>query len=102
MLLGRDTIRTEQTQHDIYKTASELQESSDYASTEKIYRNALLIYPNDAGMILELAGVLALSDKTKEAIELMERGLSLSENEKQKATIRAALCFLYLNFGRKD
>lgn len=56
MLLGRDTIRTEQTQHDIYKTASKLQESSDYASTEKIFRNAFLIYPNDAVMILELAG----------------------------------------------
>lgn len=53
-------------------------------------------------MILGLAGVLALADKPEEAIELMERGLSLSENEKQKATTRAALCFLHLKCGRMD
>lgn len=32
----------------------------------------------------------------------MDRGLPLSENEKQKATTRAALCFLHLKCGRKD
>lgn len=102
VLLGMDTIRAEQTQHDIHKSASDYQKNGDYASAEKVYRDALRIYPNNAGMILELAGVLALADKPEEAIELMERGLSLSENEKQKATTRAVLCFLYLKCGRKD
>lgn len=102
MLLGMDTIRAEQTRHDIHKTASEFQKNGDYASAEKVYRDALLIYPNNAGMILGLAGMLALSDKSEEAVELIERGLTLSDNEKQKATIRAALCFLYLKCGRKD
>lgn len=60
----------------------------------------LLIYPNKPGMILGLAGVLALKGDTEEAIELMERGLPLSINEKQKSTIRATLCFLYLKSGR--
>lgn len=32
----------------------------------------------------------------------MEKGLPLSINEKQKATIRAALCFLYLKCGKVD
>lgn len=102
MLLGMDAIRAQQTRHDIHKTASEFQKNGDYASAEKVYRDALLIYPNNAGMILGLAGVLALSDKSEEAVELIERGLTLSDNEKQKATIRAALCFLYLKCGRKD
>ena len=69
---------------------------------EKTYRDALLIYPNNPGMILGLASTLALKGNTDEAIELMERGLPLSINEKQKATVRATLCFLYLKAGRED
>lgn len=102
LLIGMDTIRAEQTRYNIHKTAAEFQRCGDLDSAEKVYRDALLIYPNKPGMILGLAGVLALQDRSEEAIELMERGLPISINEKQKATIRAALCFLYLKCGRKD
>lgn len=102
LLIGMDTIRAEQTLYNIHKTATEFQRNSDYASAEKVYRDALLIYPNKPGMILGLAGVLALLDQFEEAIELTERGLPISTNEKQKATMRATLCFLYLKCGRKD
>ena len=102
LLIGMDTIRAEQTRYNIHKTAIEFQRNGDYASAEKVYRDALLIYPNKPGMILGLAGVLALQGKSEEAIELMERGLPISINEKQKSTTRAALCFLYLKCGRKD
>ncbi len=102
VLLGMDTIRAEHTQHNIHKNASEFQRNGDYISAEKIYRDALKTYPNNAGMLLGLAGVLALSDKTSEAVALMEKGLPLCESEKQKATARAAMCFLYLKIGRKD
>lgn len=102
LLLGMDTIRAEQTQHNIHKTASDFQKSGDYVSAEKIYRDALLIYPSNAGMILGLGGALALQGKSEEAITLMERGLPLCESEKQRATTRAALCFLYLKCGRND
>ena len=53
-------------------------------------------------MMLGLAGVLALQGKSEEAIEWMERGLPLSINEKQKATTRAVLCFLYLKAGKAE
>lgn len=102
LLIGMDTIRAEQTRYNIHKTATEFQRNGDYASAEKVYRDALLIYPNKPGMILGLAGVLALQGKSEEAIELIERGLPISTNEKQKATMRATLCFLYLKSGRKD
>ncbi len=102
LLIGMDTIRAEQTLYNIYKTATGFQRNGDYASAEKVYRDALLIYPNKPGMILGLAGVLALQGKSEEAIELMERGLPISSNEKQKATMRATLCFLYLKCGRND
>ena len=102
LLLGMDTIRADETRRNIHKTAVEHQQSGDYTQAEKIYRKALLSYPNDPGMLLGLAGVLALKGSTAEAIELTEKGLPLSENEKQKATMRAVLCFLYLKAGSED
>ena len=102
LLIGMDTIRAEETRYNIHKKAVEYQRSGDYNLAEKTYRDALLIYPNNPGMILGLASTLALKGNTDEAIELMERGLPLSINEKQKATVRATLCFLYLKAGRED
>ena len=102
LLIGMDTIRAQETRYNIHKKASEFQRDGDYVSAEKVYRDALLIYPNNPGMILGLAGVLALQNKSEEAIELTERGLPMSVNEKQKATMRAALCFLYLKCGKTD
>ena len=102
LLIGMDTIRAEQTRFSVHQKAVAFQQSGDYDMAEKTYREALLIYPNMPGMILGLAGTLALKGDTAEAIELIERGLPLSANEKQKATLRAALCFLYLKAGRED
>ena len=101
LLIGMDTIRAEETRYNIHKKAVAYQRCGDYNSAEQTYRDALLIYPNKPGMILGLASTLALKGNTNEAIELMERGLPLSSNEKQKATMRAALCFLYLKAGRE-
>ena len=100
VLVGMDVIRAEETRYNIHKTASSYQLAGDYCAAEKIYRDALLIYPNKPGMILGLAGVLALQGNSEEAVELIERGLPLSINEKQKATARAVLCFLYLKCGK--
>ena len=102
LLIGMDTIRAEETRYNIHKKAVAYQRCGDYNSAEQTYRDALLIYPTKPGMILGLASTLALKGNTNEAIELMERGLPLSSNEKQKATMRAALCFLYLKAGRED
>lgn len=102
LLLGMDTIRAEETRYNIHKKAVAYQRSGDYDMAEKTYRDALLIYPNNPGMMLGLASTLALMGNTDEAIELMEKGLFLSGNEKQKSTMRATLCFLYLKAGRED
>ena len=101
LLIGMDTIRAEETRYNIHKKATELMRNSELNSAEKVYRDALLIYPNKPGMLLGLASVLALKNETEEAVSLIEKGLPLSINEKQKATMRAALCFLYLKCGRK-
>ncbi len=99
LLLGMDSIRAAETRYNIHKKANECMRNSELDEAEKIYRDALLIYPNKPGMILGLASVLALKNETVQAIELMERGLPLSQNEKQKATIRAVLCLLYKKCG---
>lgn len=88
--------------YNIHAKASAYQRAGNYELAEKTYRNALLLYPNKPGIILGLASALALKGDTEEVIELIEYGLSLSSNEKQKATMRATLCFLYLKAGRED
>lgn len=94
--MGMDRIRAEQSQNAIHSAATEFEKSGDYQAAEKTYRDALTLYPNEPGMILGLAGVLALQGRAAEAIGYMEKGLPLSASEKQKATCRAVLCFLYL------
>ncbi len=102
LLIGMDTIRAEETRLNIHKKAIEYQRNGEYDLAEKTYRDALLIYPNKPGMILGLASTLALKGNTNEAIELMERGLPISVNDRQKSMIKATLCFLYLKVGRVD
>lgn len=102
LLVGLDVIRAEQTRYNIHKKAVEYQRKGEYDNAEKTYREALLIYPNKPGMMLGLASTLALKGETQQAIAWAEKGLPLSSNEKQKATIRAALCFLYLKAGEAE
>ncbi|MBQ8551279.1 MAG: helix-turn-helix domain-containing protein [Clostridia bacterium] len=102
LLMGMDTIRADKTLYGIHKAAHDFMQGGELTAAENVYRDALLIYPSDAEMLLGLAEVLALQGKAEEAAALMEKGLPLSTNEKQKATTRAALCFLYLKCGKKD
>lgn len=102
LLIGMDTVRAAETRYNIHKRANELMRNDQLDAAENVYRDALLIYPNKPGMILGLASALALKRNSEEAIKLIERGLPLSINEKQKATIRATLCFLYLKSGDSE
>ena len=101
-LIGMDTIRAEETRDNIHKKANGFQRTGDYPAAEKVYREALRTYPNQSGMLLGLAGALALQGCSKEAIEWIEKGLAVSVNEKQKSTYRAALCFLYAQCGETE
>lgn len=102
LLLGMDTIRAAQTRYSIHESATLCMRDGKLAEAEQIYRDALLIYPNRPDMLLGLASVLALQGDTDEAIALTEKGLPLSDNEKQKATMRAVLCFLYQKRGGRE
>lgn len=102
LLMGMDTIRAEETRYNIHSRAVSDQKRGDLDSAEGVYRDALRTYPNDPGMLWGLASTLALKGNTTEAIALTEKSLTTSINEKQKATMRAALCFLYLKAGCTD
>ena len=102
MLMGMDDIRAEDAIYSVHKKASEYQGNGDYSSCEEVYRKTLRLYPDNAGLMLGLGGVLALLDKSSEAIEIIEKGLKLSDSEKQNATMRAVLCFLYYKYDRLD
>ena len=99
-LIGIDSIRSKKAKREVHNKATCHIREGELDEAEAVYREALTVYPNEPGMILGLAGVLALSEKTDESITMIERGLPLSENEKQKATMRAALCFLYKKAGQ--
>ena len=72
LLIGMDTIRAEETTFHIHKKAVTNQQGGDYDMAEKTYRDALRIYPNKPEMIFGLA------------------------------TMRAALCFLYVRAGKEE
>ncbi len=101
-LIGMDMIRADETKYLIHKKAVEHQRNKEYDSAEKVYRDALQMFPSKPEMIFGLAGTLALKGDTDESIRLIERGLCFSDNEKQRATMRAVLCFLYLKAGYED
>ncbi len=102
MLMGMDSIRAEDAIYNIHKGANKYQVNEDYFSAERLYRDALKLYPNNAGIMLGLGGVLALLDDSAGAITMIEKGLELSDSEKHKATMRAVLCFMYLKNGDKN
>lgn len=102
MLLGMDEIRADKTYREIHRRATELQRKGEYNVASEAYRSALRLYPARADMMLGLAGALALEKKDEEAITWAEKGLACSKNEKQNATMRATLCFLYLRSGQTD
>ena len=102
LLMGMDTIRAAETMYQIHNTATNAMRTNELDKAEKIYSDALLIYPNNPDILLGLAGVLALKGMTAKAIELTEKGLPLSDNEKQKATMRATLCILYKKNGEDE
>ena len=101
-LIGMDEIRAKETRRDVHNRATNAMKDKRYDEAAAIYREAISVYPSDPGMLLGLASVLALKGDTKESIELIETGLPLSSNEKQKATMRAALCFLYAKAGEAE
>ena len=104
MLIGMDKINDRQTRKSVFTTAhTHLRNGSTDAAIE-VYAEALKTFPNDEGIMSDLAMSLALDDDPAElsqAIALCERVLSNGQGEKVHHTTRAALCFICLKVGEK-
>ena len=72
-LMGMDKIRAAKTLYDIHDQAHRAMGEEAFTTAEKIYREALLIYPNKPEMLLGLSSALAMQGAAREAIPLTER-----------------------------
>ncbi|MCL2409742.1 MAG: helix-turn-helix domain-containing protein [Oscillospiraceae bacterium] len=105
-LIGMDKINARTIDAVFVKGHRHLRDG-DTAAAITVYSDALKIFPNNEGIMSDLAMTLALSgDKTRlpQAVSLCERVLSADTGEREKIrhTIRAALCFIYMKQGEKD
>ncbi|MCL2045937.1 MAG: helix-turn-helix domain-containing protein [Oscillospiraceae bacterium] len=104
-LIGMDKINNQQTRNNIFTTAQNHITDGEIDEAVEIYSEALKTFPNDEGIMSDLAIVLALSDdpaKLSQAVSLCERVLANNQSEKVHHTTRAALCFIYMKVGDKE
>jgi len=104
-LIGMDKINDLQTKNAMFASAHSYLRDNDINAAIDVYTEALKTFPNDGGVMSDLAISLALGDDPEElakAITLCERVLSSGQGEKVHHTTRAALCFMYMKAGEKD
>lgn len=104
-LLGMDDLREKQQIGDVYTRARVCLRQKEWQSAVKIYEEALSIWPNDAGIMTDLAMALALCGTEAElarAGELCERVLNMLNHIKVQHTARAALCYIRAKEGKMD
>lgn len=104
-LIGMDKINDVQARAEIFAEGHNHLRNGNADAAIAAYSDALKIFPNDKGIMSDLAMALALGgDKTglTQAAALCETVLSGNSEEKVRHTARAALCFIYLKLGEKD
>ncbi|MBR3689074.1 MAG: helix-turn-helix transcriptional regulator, partial [Lentisphaeria bacterium] len=95
-LMGMERIHADEAHNDVFRRAHVHYENGDYAQAAAVHREGLKRFPNDDGMLSELALSLAmLPGGLAEAIEICERMLARDGSEKIRHTVRAALCLMY-------
>ena len=98
-LFNMDELRSESKLNEIFTQVHELERNGKTSEAEILLRSAIKTYPNNYGLISELA---LITSNINESIELSEKVLQNSTSEKVRSTIRANLCFLYLKSGMSE
>ncbi len=104
-IIGMDKINGLQTKATIFAEGHKHIREGNISAAIEVYSEALKLFPNDKGLMSDLAMALALDgdqDEISQAITLCERVLSDSQGDKVSHTTRAALCFIYLKGGEKE
>jgi len=109
-LLGMDEIRNQSYLNETFQLAHEYILTNKYAEAANILRKAIKTFPDNYGLMSDLAISLSLGDvsteegkkSAKEAIALCERVLANSTNDKLRSTTCTNLCFLYKITGAEQ
>ena len=104
-IIGMEKINARQTKTAVFTSAHNHWRNGDLNSVIDIFSEALKTYPNDEGIMSDLAMALALQgepEKLSSAVSLCERVLADNQGDKVHHTTRAALCFIYLKAGEKE
>ncbi|MDR3121010.1 MAG: helix-turn-helix domain-containing protein, partial [Clostridiales bacterium] len=105
MLIGMDKINDRQTRAAVFTNAHNYWRNGDINTAIEVFSEALKTFPNDEGIMSDLAMALALrydQAKLSKAFSLCEGVLSYNQGDKVNHTTRAALCFIYMKVGEKE
>lgn len=87
----------------VYAQANTLQVEGKYHDAAEVLNEALKIFPADLGLLAARAEALAMAgDDINNAIDACERLLTGDVSEKRRASVVAALCFLYQSAGMTE
>ncbi|OPJ61202.1 helix-turn-helix domain-containing protein [Clostridium oryzae] len=108
-LMGMDEIRNIEKINSTFSIVHEYESKGMINEAIQTLREAIKLYPNNYGLLSELALALTLKTNTdieydlfNEAIALSERVLLNSTNEKIRSTTKTNLCFLYLKVNEDE
>lgn len=104
-ILGMEQINDKCQRDCIFRKSHEQMAAGAYENACVMLRKACKAYPNDDGILSELAIASALSgspEQLQEAAKLCCRILSGHRNQKVCHTARAALCFIYKKMEKDE
>ena len=101
-LMGMHAMRSASTMNAIFTEAINHEHSGNWQAARDVLQSALKTYPENHGLMTELALVLTQTGEITEAIAISENVLENCANEKLRSTARANLCFLYKNAGMPE
>lgn len=104
-LLGMDQLREEHRIGSVYTQAREKLRQKDWNGAIAVYEQALRTWPNDAGILTDLAMALALSGESTQlakAALICESILQSQDHVKLQHTARAALCYIHVKAGELE
>ncbi len=104
-IIGMKKINDKQTKNNLFTTAHNYMKNGDINAAVNVYYDSLKVFPNDKGIMSDLAMALALDndpEKLNQAVSFCERVLAENQGDKVHHTTRAALCYIYLKIGEKE
>ena len=104
-LIGMEKINDDRAVAKAFHEGQRLLRDGDSTGAADAFSQALKVFPNNDGLMLELSLVLAIdgeAEKLTKAEFLCERILAGNSSEVISSTARAVLCYVYLKLGDKQ